>query len=146
MVKVITREVFETTDGSVFDSKEKAEQHEKQLKDLKYFRVTWGADLTEGRNWGHNNSYIAVNACGSHYEFAEILCFSKFGSPSQFCQGVFGSNAMMPYWKLHASPVAVLDTSVHIDFAVEDRFASNKIYGEGLWDLTETDKKKIRVV
>jgi hypothetical protein len=143
MVKVVTKEVYEATDGSIFDSKEKAERHEKDIQNMKYFLVMWGADLTEGRSWYNNKSYIAVNTGGSHYEFAEILCFSKFGTPSQFCQGVFGSNAIMPYWKLQV--VDKLDSNIKIEFAVEDRFVNKKIYGEGLWDLTNKDKKKIQL-
>jgi hypothetical protein len=141
-IKTITKEVFETEDGNIFDTKEKAEQHTQKLKDLKYYLVTWGADLTEGRCWGDYKSYIAVNTNGSHYEFAEILCFSKFGSPNQFCQGVFGNNAIMPYWRLNPTQVSELNPSIKVDFAVEDRFVGNKIYSEGLWDLRDKDGKK----
>jgi hypothetical protein len=143
MVNVVTKQVFEAEDGSIFDSKEKAEQHEKELKSLKYFLVTWGADLTEGRSCLGNRSYIAVNANASHRDFAVILCHSKFGSPFQFCQGVFGSNAIMPYWRLSDDPTVKLDESIKIDFAVEERFASKKIYGVGLWDLSSSEKKSI---
>jgi hypothetical protein len=143
MVKVITKEVYETEDGKIFESAEKAAKHEKELKSLKYFLVQWGADLTEGRSWGDRKSYIAVNVKNYHYDFAYILCVSKFGSPHQFCQGVFGSNAIMPYWNLASTPSTKLEPYIKVDFAVEERFADKEIYGEGLWDLSGKDKKKI---
>jgi hypothetical protein len=141
-IKKVVKEVYETSDGKVFDNIKDAEKHETQIKSLKYFLVVWGADLTEGRTWGNNRSYILVNTKHSHEEFAEILCFYQFGTKHQFCQGVFGSNAIMPYWSI--KPVLELDSSIKVEFAVEERFAEQKIYGEGCWDLR--DKTKIKKI
>jgi hypothetical protein len=144
MVKVVTKEVYQAEDGTIFEDSESANKYEKSLKDLKYFYVRYGADLTEGREWLRSQAYIAVNCKGSHLDFAKILCFSKFGTEHQFCMGVFGSNAIIPYWSLTETPVTKLDPTIKILFAVEERFADKNIYGEGLWDLSNGDRKEIK--
>lgn len=133
MVEKVIAEMYKTSDGKVFPSIDEAEKHEASLKNIRYFVVRYGADLTEGRQWLESKALIEVNTNGAHKGFAEILCHSLFGSPHQFVMGVFGSNAILPYWRIEGE--AKNSDLKDVKFAVEERFAQNKKYGEGLWDL-----------
>jgi hypothetical protein len=133
MVEKLVQEVYKTSDGKVFTNIVDAEKHEASVKNIKYFRVRYGADLTEGRGWLESEALIEVNTNGKHKDFAEILCYSIFGSPYNFVMGAFGSNAILPYWRIDGE---VKEPNLEeVKFAVEERFAQNKKYGEGLWDL-----------
>lgn len=142
MVEKVIQEVYKTSDGKVFPNIVDAEKHEASLKNIKYYKVRYGADLTEGRKWLESEALIEVNANGSHKDLAEILCYNLFGSPYQFVMGVFGNNAILPYWRIEgeAEKLHPLD----VKFAVEERFAQNKKYGEGLWDL-RNGKQAIKI-
>lgn len=100
MVRKITKEVFETKDGKIFESEEKANNHELALSEVKYFTVHYSPDLTEGRSISQQSGVIGVCATGSHREFAEHACYTVFGSRYEFVQGVFGANAIMPNWTI----------------------------------------------
>lgn len=145
MLKVLTQEVYETTDGKVFTNKEEAELHEKQMADLKYYEIRYGSDLTEGREWLCSVGYIVVNAKHSHFEFAEIGMQSVFGNKNQFCMGVFGTNAILPYWKISEKVITKPDPAYKIIVAVEERFPNKKIYGEGIWDFRNGKKEPVKI-
>jgi hypothetical protein len=142
MVEKLIQEMYRTSDGKVFPNIIDAEKHEASIKNIKYYKVRYGADLTEGRKWLESEALIEVNANGSHKDFAEILCYSLFGSPNQFVMGVFGNNAIPPYWRIEGE--AKNPDLKDVKFAVEERFAQNKKYGEGLWDL-RNGKQAIKI-
>lgn len=133
MVEKVIQEVYKTSDGKVFPSIYEAEKHEASLKNIKYYSISYGADLTEGRQWLQQYALIEVNANSNHRAFAEFLCYSVFGAANQFVMGVFGSNAILPYWRIDGE--AKNPDLKDVKFAVEERFTQNKKYGEGLWDL-----------
>ena len=142
MVTKVVTEVFQTTDGKVFNTKEEAEKHESLLTDIKYFYILYGADLNEGRSCLDTKAIVSVNAKASHAEFIQVLCHNAFGSMYQFCQGVFGSNAIMPYWSI-GGEMSSLPLNSKVSFAIEERFAKVKQYGEGMWDLRSDKPKQI---
>ena len=100
MIKRVTREVFETSDGRVFDDEASAKNHEEAMSEVKYFMVHYAPDLTEGRSTSTAKGLIAVCARSSHKQFAEHACYTLFGSKWNFVQGCFGDNALMPNWSI----------------------------------------------
>lgn len=131
-----TKTVYTCSDGKNFTDQSEALKHEKKLEQIKYFEVSFGADTTEGRNCLQNTAVIAVNAKRSHKQFAEHAMYKAFGSPHAFVQGCFGSNAILPYWEIKTKLSGSPDNS-DVVFRVEERFAENKIFGEGIKRLVK---------
>jgi hypothetical protein len=126
-----TKTVYTCSDGKSFTNEDDALRHEKKLEQIQYFEISFGADTIEGRNCLQNTAVIAVNAKGSHRQFAEHAMYKALGSPYAFVQGCFGSNAILPYWEIKAKLSGNPGNS-DIIFRVEERFAENKIFGEGI--------------
>lgn len=133
MVRTITREVFEASDGRIFDSEKAAIEHEESLKEVKYFKVHYSPDLTEGRTCSQATGLIGVCATDSHRSFAEHACFELFGSRWSFVQGVFGANAIMPNWTIsgdHQHP-----DGTKLIATVQARFTKNLVWKLGVHKL-----------
>jgi len=130
MVKVITKEVFQSRDGKMFNTKAEAQDHEESLDQVKYFVVHYSPDLTEGRVSSQASGIIGVNAAGSHNLFAEHACFALFGSRWAFVQGVFGDNAIIPNWRLAEE---IDDKGERKLLAtVQARFTKSKLWKDGV--------------
>lgn len=136
-----TKTVYTCSDGKTFTDEKQANDHEAKLSELVYYEIRYGADTCEGRNCLNNKAYVAVNAKYHHDSFVKHAMFKKFGSPVTFVQGVFGSNAIMDYWDI----VGKVENPDYkkIIIRVEDRFAGNNIFGEGIWFLTDGKWKKV---
>ena len=138
-----TKTVYTCSDGKNFTNEDDALKHEKKLEQIKYFEVSFGADTAEGRNCLQNTAIIAVNAKRSHAAFAEHAMYKIFGSPHAFVQGCFGSNAILPYWKIKGEISSDPD-NLNVIFRVEERFAENKIFGEGIKRLLNGEWADVR--
>lgn len=136
-----TKTVYTCSDGKVFGNEADANNHESLLSDIKYYEIRYGADTCEGRSCLDKVAYVAVNANGYHTEFLTHAMHKKFGSPITFAQGVFGSNAIMHYWKIVGECES--PENGKLIMRVEDRFAKNKVFGEGIWYLIEGKWNKI---
>lgn len=97
MKQIIQRTYYETIDGRQFENKHEAEKHEKKLE---FFELYCFPDTTEGRHSCLLKGYIAVAANDRHSYFAEYAAHKVLGNRITFCQGVFGSNAIMENWKI----------------------------------------------
>jgi len=129
-----TKTVYTCSDGKVFDNESDANDHESMLSDIKYYEIRYGADTCEGRSCLDKLAYVAVNAKSHHAEFLTHAMHKKFGSPITFAQGVFGSNAIMHYWKIVGE--CDMPEKEKILMRVEDRFVRNKYFGTGIfWNV-----------
>lgn len=135
-----TKTVYTCSDGKTFADEDQARTHEAKLGELIYYEIAYGADTCEGRGCLDKKAYVAVNAKAHHDRFVKHAMYKKFGSPVTFVQGVFGSNAIMDYWAI-LGKVSIPDYKKVI-IRIEDRFATNNIFGEGIWFLTDGKWKK----
>jgi hypothetical protein len=127
-MKKLVIEKFESTDGKIFDTESQCVLHESQMKDVAWFEVFAGPDLTEGRHGPKSRGYIAVHAKSSHSMFAEHWCYKEYGSAVAFCQGVFGSNAVIPNWRVDRLENVNMSLDVNILALIEERCVSKKMW------------------
>lgn len=140
-IKAETKIFYTRSDGKVFMREEHASAHESKLNDLVYYEIRYGADTCEGRSCLDKTAYVAVNAKSNHGRFITHAMYKKFGSPVTFVQGVFGSNAIMDYWSIVGKCPAPEQSNVIM--RVEDRFAANKLFGEGIWHSIDGKWQKL---
>lgn len=124
-----TVEIHTTSDGKEFVNRKDALEHEEQIQRLKYFKIRYGPDLTEGKHGPKSVAYMVVNARVRHDKFAEYACYEIFGNPYVMA-GVFGSNAIMENWILE--PLNKIPEDVEVHFSVEDKFTPKEIWGPGI--------------
>lgn len=126
--KIIEKEVFITSDGEEFLSKDEAVAHESGLKFIAYYKVNANPDLTEGRHGPKHIGYMEVVAGSNHDMFAEHAGYKMYGSKVSFCMGVFGSNAIIPNWSL----TRIDHPDGKLVATVQDRFCNLIKYKEGV--------------
>lgn len=98
-MKEVPTVLYETIDGKQYLSREEAEQHEKELVNVKRYLVRYDPDLTEGRGF-QKEGLIWVHAKHHHQWFAEHYCYKEFGNRIEFVMGTYGSNAITENWSI----------------------------------------------
>lgn len=126
----ITTDVYISEDGKEFLTEKECLNHEDKMKSILHFKVSAYPDTTEGRMGPKHVGCIAVCAQRHHEMFAEFACFSIFGNRVTFVQGTFGSNAIMPNWKLDKTPSK--NPQGKVIATVQDKFSKTKVFKEGL--------------
>jgi len=90
--EVKTQTIYISDDGKEFTTEKECLAYEKatlsRLKNISYFTVRHGPDLTEGRGL-YGLTFIAVETTDHlAYEYATNYCISKYGSCIAYVQGV----------------------------------------------------------
>ncbi|HLO11329.1 MAG TPA: hypothetical protein VK190_03610 [Pseudoneobacillus sp.] len=98
-MEILTKVTYKTTDGLLFEDQKEAEKHEKELNDVKVFKIYSGPDLTEGRHGPEFTGYLLIHANNNHDMFAENWCYNNYGNKVAFTMGVYGSNAILYRWR-----------------------------------------------
>lgn len=118
-MREVTKLVYETEDGKVFENKEDAIKYEEKYLNVKAFHVYHSPDLTEGRGY-QKDDYILVHARGNHLLFAEHYCYKTFGNKVSFVMGVYGSNAITPAWSVTPCDMKKVDNNKILHKIEED--------------------------
>ena len=101
IMQTITKEIYKTDDGKVFESKKEAENYERKLKEeeakTSYWKITYKPDLTEGRGY-YGGIYVKIVGGKQTYHnlYLETYCFEKIGGKVALVQGC----SAMPNWSI----------------------------------------------
>lgn len=101
IVETITKEIYKTEDGKVFESKEDVEAHENKLKEeeskTSYWKISYKPDLTEGRGY-YGGVYVKIVGGTQIYHnlYLETYCFEKIGGKVALVQGC----SVTPNWSI----------------------------------------------
>lgn len=121
-VKIV---VYKTIDGKIFENKEEAEKHERNISNVYAFKIYYQPDLTEGRGF-QKYGYLLINANKKHEIFARHWCYERFGNEITFVMGVYGSNAITKEWSICHCPLNKVEDDKILD-KIEEQFV-NKLW------------------
>lgn len=119
---------YKTTDGKIFETESMAQEHEKELSNVKAFKVYAHPDLTEGRYGPSLQGYLLVHANKYHDEFAKHWAYTEYGNEIAFVMGAYGSNAIIGNWKVTQCDIDSIESDKIVD-KIEENFIK-KIWEE----------------
>lgn len=118
-MKEVTKLVYETEDGKVFENKEDAIKYEEKFLNVKAYHIFYKPDLIEGRGL-QEDGYILVHSRNNHKLFAEHFCYKEFGNKVGFVMGAYGSNAITTTWSISSCDLKSIDENKIITKIEED--------------------------
>lgn len=129
-MRVVNVPSYVSTDGITFSSKEECERHEILLTNVKYFRIVYEPDLSEGRGWG-KRIVVAVNTKVNHEKFVEHLCYEIFGNKIAFIMGHYGNKALIANWMIYEASKEDIE-ELEIKYRIEDVMVGNCIWEDSI--------------
>ena len=123
-----TMKLFITPDGKEFLSKSKAKSYTdntlKRKDNIKYFKVTYGPDLTEGRGY-HKLLLVAVERSYAHKLILEEFCEKYIGSRIAWVMGA----APMENWRItESSEESFMSSSKEFVYCGDYKYSEKKLF------------------
>lgn len=91
--------VIEKVIEAAKDADEKRKKSINRGRKLKYYKVSYRPDLTEGRGF-KEHGVLTIGARDNHSMFAEHWCFDNFGNRIAFIMGVYNDAAITENWRI----------------------------------------------